>query len=215
MSKDYKYILFDLDGTLTDPKEGITKSFQYALRHFGIEEDLVNLEKFIGPPLHDSFRDDYNFSEEEVEEAVTKFREYFSQNGIFENKIFSGVKEVLEYLHSNNKRILLATSKPTIFAEKILKHFEIDKYFEYIGGSNLDGSRSEKNEVINHVLEACKVSSMEDVIMIGDRKYDVIGAKKIGVDSIGVLDGYGDLEELQEVNPTYIIKNIEELKNIL
>ncbi len=215
MSKDYKYILFDLDGTLTDPKEGITKSFQYALRHFGIEEDLVNLEKFIGPPLHDSFRDDYNFSEEEVEEAVTKFREYFSQNGIFENKIFSGVKEVLEYLHSNNKRILLATSKPTIFAEKILKHFEIDKYFEYIGGSNLDGSRSEKNEVINHVLEACKVSSMEDVIMIGDRKYDVIGAKKIGVDSIGVLYGYGDLEELQEVNPTYIIKNIEELKNIL
>lgn len=215
MSKDYKYILFDLDGTLTDPKEGITKSFQYALRHFGIEEDLVNLEKFIGPPLHDSFRDDYNFSEEEVEEAVTKFRKYFAQNGIFENKIFSGVKEVLEYLHSNNKRILLATSKPTIFAEKILKHFEIDKYFEYIGGSNLDGSRSEKNEVINHVLEVCKVSSMEDVIMIGDRKYDVIGAKKIGVDSIGVLYGYGDLEELQEVNPTYIIKNIEELKNIL
>lgn len=215
MSKDYKYILFDLDGTLTDPKEGITKSFQYALRHFGIEEDLVNLEKFIGPPLHDSFRDDYNFSEEEVEEAVTKFREYFAQNGIFENKIFLGVKEVLEYLHSNNKRILLATSKPTIFAEKILKHFEIDKYFEYIGGSNLDGSRSEKNEVINHVLEVCKVSSMEDVIMIGDRKYDVIGAKRIGVDSIGVLYGYGDLEELQEVNPTYIIKNIEELKNIL
>ncbi|QJA09760.1 HAD family hydrolase [Romboutsia sp. CE17] len=215
MSKDYKYILFDLDGTLTDPKEGITKSFQYALKHFGIEEDLANLEKFIGPPLHDSFRDDYNFSEEEVEEAVTKFREYFAQNGIFENKIFSGVKEVLEYLHSNNKRILLATSKPTIFAEKILKHFEIDKYFEYIGGSNLDGSRSEKNEVINHVLEVCKVSSMEDVIMIGDRKYDVIGAKKIGVDSIGVLYGYGDLEELQEVNPTYIIKNIEELKNIL
>lgn len=215
MSKDYKYILFDLDGTLTDPKEGITKSFQYALRHFGIEEDLANLEKFIGPPLHDSFRDDYNFSEEEVEEAVTKFRKYFAQNGIFENKIFSGVKEVLEYLHSNNKRILLATSKPTIFAEKILKHFEIDKYFEYIGGSNLDGSRSEKNEVINHVLEVCKVSSMEDVIMIGDRKYDVIGAKKIGVDSIGVLYGYGDLEELQEVNPTYIIRNIEELKNIL
>ena len=215
MSKDYKYILFDLDGTLTDPKEGITKSFQYALKHFGIEEDLANLEKFIGPPLHDSFRDDYNFSEEEVEEAVTKFREYFAQNGIFENKIFSGVKEVLEYLHSNNKRILLATSKPTIFAEKILKHFEIDKYFEYIGGSNLDGSRSEKNEVINHVLEVCKVSSMEDVIMIGDRKYDVIGAKKIGVDSIGVLYGYGDLEELQEVNPTYIIRNIEELKNIL
>ena len=215
MSKDYKYILFDLDGTLTDPKEGITKSFQYALRHFGIEEDLANLEKFIGPPLHDSFRDDYNFSEEEVEEAVTKFRKYFAQNGIFENKIFSGVKEVLEYLHSNNKRILLATSKPTIFAEKILKHFEIDKYFEYIGGSNLDGSRSEKNEVINHVLEVCKVSSMDDVIMIGDRKYDVIGAKKIGVDSIGVLYGYGDLEELQEVNPTYIIRNIEELKNIL
>ena len=215
MSKDYKYILFDLDGTLTDPKEGITKSFQYALRHFGIEEDLANLEKFIGPPLHDSFRDDYNFSEEEVEEAVTKFRKYFAQNGIFENKIFSGVKEVLEYLHSNNKRILLATSKPTIFAEKILKYFEIDKYFEYIGGSNLDGSRSEKNEVINHVLEVCKVSSMEDVIMIGDRKYDVIGAKKIGVDSIGVLYGYGDLEELQEVNQTYIIRNIEELKNIL
>lgn len=215
MRKDYKYILFDLDGTLTDPKEGITKSFQYALKHFGIDEDLVNLEKFIGPPLHDSFRDDYNFDDEKVEEAVTKFREYFAETGIFENKIFPNVKEILEYLHESGKVLLLATSKPTVFAERILKHFEIDQYFKHVGGSNLDGSRSEKNEVINHVLETCNISSMDDVIMIGDRKYDVLGAQKIGVDSIGVLYGYGSLEELKEANPNYIIENIEELKNIL
>ncbi|MEG1312554.1 MAG: HAD family hydrolase [Romboutsia sp.] len=215
MRKDYKYILFDLDGTLTDPKEGITKSFQYALRHFGIEEELVNLEKFIGPPLHDSFREDYNFEEEKVEEAVIKFREYFAETGIFENKIFSNVKDVLEYLYEDGKVILLATSKPTIFAEKILKYFEIDKYFKYVGGSNLDGSRSEKNEVIDHVLDVCSISSMNEVIMIGDRKYDVLGAKKIGVDSIGVLYGYGSLEELKEANPNYIIESVEELKNIL
>ena len=125
-----KYILFDLDGTLTDPKEGITKSFQYALKHFGIYEELVNLEKFIGPPLHDSFRDDYNFDDEKVEEAVTKFREYFAETGIFENKIFPNVKEILEYLYESGKVLLLATSKPTVFAERILKHFEIDQYFK-------------------------------------------------------------------------------------
>ena len=215
MRKDYKYILFDLDGTLTDPKEGITKSFQYALKHFGIYEELVNLEKFIGPPLHDSFRDDYNFDDEKVEEAVTRFREYFAETGIFENKIFPNVKEILEYLYESGKVLLLATSKPTVFAERILKHFEIDQYFKYVGGSNLDGSRSEKNEVIDHVLETCNISSMDEVIMIGDRKYDVLGAQKIGVDSIGVLYGYGSLEELKEANPNYIIENVEELKNIL
>ena len=215
MRKDYKYILFDLDGTLTDPKEGITKSFQYALKHFGIDEELVNLEKFIGPPLHDSFRDDYNFDDEKVEEAVTKFREYFAETGILENKIFPNVKEILEYLYESGKVLLLATSKPTVFAERILKHFEIDQYFKYVGGSTLDGSRSEKNEVIDHVLETCNISSMDDVIMIGDRKYDVLGAQKIGVDSIGVLYGYGSLEELKEANPNYIIENVEELKNIV
>ena len=215
MKKDYRYILFDLDGTLTDPKEGITKSFQYALKHFGIEEELCNLEKFIGPPLHDSFRDDYSFDDEKVEEAVAKFREYFAETGIFENKIFPNVKNVLEYLKNQDKKILLATSKPTVFAERILKHFEIDDYFHYVGGSNLDGSRSEKDEVISHVLDFCNINSMDEIIMIGDRKYDVLGAKKIGVDSIGVLYGYGDLEELKEANPNYIIENIEELKNIL
>ena len=215
MKKDYKYILFDLDGTLTDPKEGITKSFQYALKHFGIDEDLANLEKFIGPPLHDSFRNDYNFDSEKVEKAVTKFREYFAEKGIFENKIFPNVKDTLEYLYESDKVLLLATSKPTVFAKKVLKHFDIDKYFKYVGGSNLDGTRSEKNEVIDHVLKTCNISSMDEVIMIGDRKYDILGAQKIGVDSIGVLYGYGSLEELKEANPNYIIENVEELKNIL
>lgn len=215
MKKNYDVVLFDLDGTLTDPKEGITKSIQYSLKSFGIEEDLDNLEQFIGPPLHDSFKDYYNFDDEKATKAVEKYREYFSDKGIFENKIYENIKEVLEVLYKNGKILLVATSKPTVFAETILEYFRIDKYFRYIAGSNLDGTRVNKNEVIEYVLELCNVTDKEKVIMVGDRKYDIIGANKVGIDSIGVLYGYGSIDEISTSNPTYIAENTLSIKDIL
>ncbi|CZR99037.1 MULTISPECIES: HAD family hydrolase [unclassified Clostridioides] len=215
MKKNYEIVLFDLDGTLTDPKEGITKSIQYSLDSFGIKEDLDNLEQFIGPPLHDTFKEYYKFDDEKAKRAVEKYREYFSDKGIFENKIYKNIKEILEMLYTNDKILLLATSKPTVFAETILKYFDIDRYFKYIVGSNLDGTRVNKNEVIQYVLDLCNVKDKDKVIMVGDRKYDIIGAKKIGVDSIGVLYGYGSFEEISESEPTYIVESVDSIKDIL
>lgn len=143
--RDYKYILFDLDGTLTDPKEGITKSVAYALKHFGIDvEDLDTLCKFIGPPLKDSFMQYYGLSEDDAHLAVEKYREYFEPCGMFQNKVYDGVENLLKELKTSGKEIVLATSKPGVYAQKILEHFHLDSYFSYVAGSELDGSKSEK-----------------------------------------------------------------------
>ena len=144
-----QYILFDLDGTLTDPAEGITKSVQYALKHFGIEEDdLEKLQPFIGPPLMESFMDFYGFSEEQAREAVTYYREYFRPQGIFENEVYKGIPELLEKLTDAGKTLILATSKPVVFAEQILEHFDLRQYFEFIGGSDIEQTRAKKTEIL-------------------------------------------------------------------
>ena len=143
--RDYKYILFDLDGTLTDPKEGITKSVAYALKHFGIDvEDLDTLCKFIGPPLKDSFMQYYGLSEDDAHLAVEKYREYFEPCGMFQNKVYDGVENLLKELKTSGKEIVLATSKPGVYAQKILEHFHLDSYFSYVAGSELDGRRVKK-----------------------------------------------------------------------
>ncbi|AJA48256.1 5'-nucleotidase [Clostridium pasteurianum DSM 525 = ATCC 6013] len=215
MKKNYNTILFDLDGTLTNPKVGITKSIQYALKYFGIfESDLENLNKFIGPPLKDSFKKYYNFSDVDANNAVEKYREYFSDKGIFENKLYNGIVELLNKLYNKDKNLIIATSKPKIFAERILTYFNIDKYFTFVAGSNLDGTLSRKGEVISHALEVCKCEK-DNVIMVGDRKYDIIGAKEIKIHSIGVLYGYGSYEELKKEQPEYIVKDINGLSQIL
>ncbi len=209
-------IFFDLDGTLTDPKEGITKSVAYALKSFGIEvENLDDLIKFIGPPLIDSFIEYYGFSEKEAKSAVLKYREYFSKIGLYENAIFDGIKELLEALKSEGKNLIVATSKPAVFAIEILKHFEILEYFTFVSGSELDGSRTDKAEVISYALSKNNIADVTDVIMIGDRKHDIIGARKLGIKAIGVLYGYGDLEELKEASADYIVQTVEELKTYL
>ncbi|WP_287821568.1 HAD family hydrolase [Clostridium sp.] len=216
MKEIYNTILFDLDGTLTDPKLGITKSIQYSLKHFGIfENNLDNLEKFIGPPLKDSFKEYYNFKDADAAIAIEKYREYFSDKGIFENYVYKGIIELLEELYSKKKKLIVATSKPSIFAERILKHFKIDKYFDFVAGSNLDGTQSRKGEVISYALKQYKCEAKNKIIMVGDRKYDIIGAKEAEIDSVGVLYGYGSIIELKEENPNYIVKNIDELKEIL
>ena len=213
---DKKYILFDLDGTIIDPKEGITKGVQFSLQAFGIQvEDRDTLTPFIGPPLWDSYKKYYGFNQEEAKLAVAKYREYFAPKGIYENVLFDGMVELFEKLKKANKQLILATSKPTVYAQRILEYHNIGDYFSFVGGCELDGRRSRKGEVIQYVLENMKVSEPENAIMIGDREHDVIGAKEIPIDSIGVCYGYGSLEELANSGATYIAKDVEELSNIL
>lgn len=207
----YQYILFDLDGTLTDPKEGITKSFQFALQSFGIVEHTENLLKVIGPPLIDSFKDFYGFTNKQAQEAVKKYRQRFESIGLYENALYPGVKEMLSDLKKHGKKIALATSKPQKFAIEILKHFEIVSYFDVTVGSELDGKRSEKSEVIGEVLRQFSWPPKESVLMIGDRKYDILGGRKCGVDTVGVTFGYAEPGEFESVRPKYIINSMKAL----
>ncbi|MEK5529608.1 HAD family hydrolase [Viridibacillus sp. FSL R5-0468] len=213
---NYQYILFDLDGTLTDPKVGITKSVAYALEKLNIEiVDYSKLDFFIGPPLQESFQAYYDLTEQQVNEAIGYYRERFQQHGLYENEVYPGIETLLETLKKKEKTLAVATSKPTIFAEKILQHFKLDQYFEVIVGSNLDGTRIAKADVIHEVLLQLSSPDKSEVIMIGDRKHDLIGAKKEGIANIGVLYGYGSKEEWALEEPTYIVNNIEELDSIL
>ena len=162
-----KYILFDLDGTVTDPMIGITKSVRYALNKFGIEvEDLNTLCKFIGPPLKDSFMNFYNFTEEDALKAIAYYREYFSTNGLYENTVYENFEDMLIALKNDGKSLIIATSKPTVFAEKILEHFNLKKYFDFISGSNLDNTRTKKADVISYALEQQMINNMSEIIMI-------------------------------------------------
>lgn len=214
--KDYEYILFDLDGTLTDPKEGITKSVAYALESFGIHvEDLDSLCKFIGPPLKESFMVYYELDDAQGDQTVEKYRERFAVTGLFENKVYPGIREMLELLKEQGKTLLVATSKPSIYARQILEHFDLMKYFTFLSGSELDGTRVDKAEVITYALQENKIQDLSKVIMIGDREHDIIGANKNGIDSIGVLYGYGCREEFEKNHASYVAKQVEELKEIL
>lgn len=214
--KKYDVILFDLDGTLTDSSPGIMNSIVYALKKYNISvENTDDLRKFLGPPLHESFRDFYGFDDEKSMEAVGFYREYFSTKGLLENEVYSGIREMLEDLKENGKRLILATSKPQPFTDRIMEHFDLAKYFEFIAGSNMDGTRSKKAEVIAYALESCGIMGKSNVVMVGDREHDIIGATTVGIDSIGVEYGYGDYDELSNAGATYIVKTVEELKELL
>lgn len=212
----FDLILFDLDGTLTDPKEGITNCVKYALEHFGIYETNMNtLLKFIGPPLYDSFRDLYGFSHEDANKAVEKYRERFSNIGLFENSPLEGAPDVLKLLKENGKTLALATSKPFVFAEQIVKKFGMWEYFDYAVGAELDGTRNYKDEVIKEVLNQAKPYDLSEVVMVGDRKQDIIGAKKCGILSIGLRCGYAEENELENAGADYIFDNLLKLKEFL
>jgi len=208
-------ILFDLDGTLTDPKEGITRSVQYALSRFGIEvADLDRLEPFIGPPLKHSFMDLYSLSEEQALQGIEWYREYFRDRGIFENRVYEGIPEMLDELSTRGFSLAVATSKPTLFAGQILDHFGLSRFFRYVAGSNMDLSRSDKGEVIAHALEELACSE-GNALMVGDREHDIIGAKKNGIPSVGVLYGYGGPEEIARADPTYTAPTVGGLSGLL
>lgn len=214
-----KYLLFDLDGTLTDPKVGICTCVQYALASLGIEEpDLDKLEPFIGPPLKDSFIRFYNLTEEQADAAVAKYRERFQDQGIFENKLYEGIAQMLPVLMSKGMFLAVASSKPTVYVERILEHFNIKRFFKVVVGSELDGTRSDKEEVVEEALRQLfgdQPVDREQVYMIGDRSYDVEGARKAGVESIGVTYGYGGMEELKAAKADYIVRSVEELQKFL
>ena len=214
--KKFSYILFDLDGTLSDPKEGITKSFQYALKHFGIQvENLDELEPVIGPPLKVSFMNFYDLSEEDAVVAIAKYRERFGTIGLYENEIYPGIKELLEELVEKGYQIAIASSKPTEYVEQICEHFEIKQYFHHIIGSFMDGRRVEKEEVVEEAIIQFGNVSKEEIIMVGDRKFDVTGAHDRGLKAIGVTYGYGGKEELTEAGADFLANSVGELRDLL
>lgn len=247
-----KYVLFDLDGTLTDPMVGITTCVQYALAAAGIEEpDLQKLTPFIGPPLKQSFMEFYGFSDKKAEQAVEKYRERFKDVGIFENEVYEGIPKLLSSLKKEGMLLSVASSKPEVFVKRILTHFSIDSYFDAVVGSELDGRRTDKKEVVAEalkrlyekdaekaektegtaLLDAAKGKTEQDAngkeevaqdaakrkctYMVGDRKFDIIGAKAEDVISVGVTYGYGSEEELLAEKPDFLAHSVDELKEIL
>lgn len=204
---EIKTVLFDLDGTITDSGPGILNSVQYALKKMGMEvEDREKLRRFIGPPLKEEFKKFCGLSEAEGVHAVALYREYYTEKGIFENEVYDGIPEVLKSLKEEGKTVIMATSKPEKFAKIIADHFHLTSYFDFIGGSMMDGQRTEKSEVIAYVLDACGVKDRSTVLMIGDRDYDILGAKAVGVHSMGVLYGYGSRQELENAGAEYIVE---------
>jgi len=214
--KRIKTVLFDLDGTLTDPGLGITNSVMYALAKFGITvTDRASLYPFIGPPLAESFQKYFGFSERDAFTAVDVYREYFSSKGLFENEIYPGVEAMLQQLQGRGTKILLATSKPEVYAEKILSHFGIDRYFYVIAGSELNHSRIDKHEVIEYAFTRASIMDRSTAIMVGDRHHDIDGAKRSNLASIGVTYGYGTAEELRQAGADYLVGTVGELTALL
>lgn len=212
-----KILLFDLDGTLTDPKEGITKCVQYALKHFGIEAETDELMCFIGPPLVDSFKEFYKMREEDALTAVEKYRERFRDIGIFENGVYKGISHMLSKCQDMGYTVGLATSKPEEFAIRILEKYELAKYFDEITGSTMDGRRNNKTDVIKEAFSRMNITkcNIDEVLMIGDREHDIIGAKNCGIESVGVTFGYALDGELEAAGADYIVDSVEDLEYLL
>ena len=211
-----KYILLDLDGTITNPAEGITKCFEYALNHFGIQvENRSQLEQFIGPPLRQSFKEGFGFDDEKATDAIAKYRERFTPVGMYENEVYPGMEQALQSLKDAGKVLIVATSKPEHMAKKILAHFHLDVYFDDICGSCDDAKRNEKDEVIRYALEKHGITELDDVLMVGDRKFDVVGAAKCGLKCMGVLYGFGDRNELESAGAAYIAETVEDMARII
>jgi len=206
----WKSILFDLDGTLTDSKEGILNSIIYALKHFGIEESRERMMKFIGPPLYESLRESYGFDDAQSLAGTEKFQEYYSSRGWLENAPYPGIRELLRDLKASGKRLYVATSKPEGAAVRILEHFELAEYFDAIAGSS-DRRGAKKLEVIRKALGP----RTADALMVGDRKHDVIGAHGAGLPAAGVLYGYGSRGELEAAGADLIVEDVGALRRLL
>ena len=211
-------ILFDLDGTISDSGPGITRSVAYSLKKFGIIiDDISTLNYFVGPPLKDSFRNNFGFDEEQSEKAVEYYREWYRDKGIHETTVYPGMAELVRKLHDMGKTIALATSKPTVFAKMVIEDYGLTDCFDLILGCELDGSRVEKPEIIAECLEFFGITEEEKhrAVMIGDRCYDILGARACGIASIGLTFGYAPEGEMEEVKPDYIAHSAEDIYSIL
>lgn len=209
------FVLFDLDGTLTDPREGITKSAAHALAYFGIHADPEMLTFFIGPPLTETFGERYGFSEEQITVAVAKFREYFEPRGWLENAPYPGIGKTLERLQSAGLKLILATSKPEKFAKRIMERFELAKYFTLLCGAPMDEKKAGKAAVVERAVREAGITDVSRAVMVGDKRHDVEGARANGIDTAGVLWGYGTREELETAGAKYIAGNLAELEKLL
>ncbi len=214
--KKHQLVIFDLDGTLTDSAQGIVNSVQYALDKMGmVENDRLKLQAFIGPPLISSFQEFYGLGSGDAWQAVQYYREYFVVNGMFENQVYPGIPVLLDELHHSGRILAVATSKPGVYARQILAHFDLLQYFSQVAGSNLDGSLIDKGELIALVIEQYQHLPVQEIIMVGDRKYDVEGARVNGIESAAVAYGYGSREELLRARPSYIAESVKELQQLL
>ena len=207
----YKVILFDLDGTLTESGEGITKSVQYALERIDKPEpDLEKLKVFVGPPLMEMFKKYAQSDEETAKKAVEIYRERYSVTGIFENAVYPGIEDMLAQLEKKGYILAVASSKPEVYVRQILDHFGLARYFTEIGGSEMNCRRTNKTEVIEEVLKRLNMDKHRDqVIMVGDKEHDVYGARKAGLECIAVSFGYGTEEELKKAEPLKIVDSAE------
>ena len=209
-------LLFDLDGTIINSEEGITKTAQYTLKEFGITvEDPVSLKHFIGPPLLDTFIDDYGFDKEKAEKAVSEYRRFFAIDGIHQYELYAGMPELIKDLHSAGRNLLIATTKLQNVAMQTLEECGLAKYFAYIAGSNIEGTRSQKVDVIRHALVNFDPTPKNKILMIGDKKHDVLGAKEAGIPCIGVTYGFGGLEELTAAGADYLVDTVEDLRTLI
>lgn len=210
--RTYDIFLFDLDGTIVDSSVGITDSVMYALKRYGIvEADRTKLYSFIGPPLTESFGKYYGFSPEKAGEAVEAYREYYQEKGIYDIEVYGGFEDTIKKLRETGKRLIVATSKPEAFARKVLDYCGLAQYFEYIAGAEMDESRGTKAAVIAYALASCRIEDTSKTVMVGDREHDVIGAKKNGLDCVGVLYGFGSQEELREAGADHIVSRPEDI----
>lgn len=205
----YDVFLFDLDGTLTDTGPGIRNSVAYALKQQGISvSDMSELNRFVGPPLIDSFKNFYGMNDEQADKAVADYRSVYAEKGIYENNIYDGMRELLKTLFEEGKTLAVATSKPERFAKLIVDDLQISQYFTLVAGADMEGTRNKKSLVIEYALDALNVTDRNKVLMIGDTKFDVIGARECGIDCLGVLFGYGSRQELEEAGAAYFCGDV-------
>ncbi|MBE5944202.1 MAG: HAD family hydrolase [Lachnospiraceae bacterium] len=218
--RKYDYVIFDLDGTITEPAEGITNAIIYALKKYNIQvDDRSSLFKFIGPPLRDSFKEFYGFSQERAEEAVSFYREYYKDRGLIENELMPGIKHCLELLNKAGCKLCVATSKPEEYAIKILDNLQVLNFFDTVAGASLDGSRDKKELVMKYLFERLKEKyegfCVDKAVMVGDRHFDIYGANYFKMESIGVTFGYGSKDELTEAGATVVLDSSQDIEKYI
>lgn len=214
----YQHVIFDLDGTITEPAEGIIGGVVYALKQFGITvSDQTTLYPYIGPPLRESFQQFHNLSASQAENAVSFYREYYSTKGIYQNQIMPGMETAFQVLREHGCHLYVATSKPELYANQILEYLKLKPYFDWVAGSTFDKTRDTKSAVIAYLLDKMGRDSQDtsDIVMVGDRKFDVIGAQEFGILTIGVLFGYGSREEFEACHCAYLAEDARKMTDII